>query len=230
MQKSWREDADKLTFISCLPLSSPSASSTTSTSLDLGQERRKLSSYDEGEDRTFVRPGVDDASEKMLGDVNLFLYDVEDEDEDEDGNETPLQPGSTEPSTSSQNPSFPARISGEIELMIGSKPQQGKGYGRASLLLFLWYISTHLTQILEEFRPSKLNPSRLEYLRVKVHQTNARSIGLFESLGFEKVGDGRSNWFGEVELRMGSGDLHGRFGGDWVGKVLEYAVAEDTPL
>jgi RimJ/RimL family protein N-acetyltransferase len=61
MQKSWREDGDKLTFIVCLPLSLPSSSSS---------EKSRV-----------IVPEETDAPERMLGDVNLFLrFDNEDED------------------------------------------------------------------------------------------------------------------------------------------------------
>ncbi|KAF3005930.1 hypothetical protein E8E13_009931 [Curvularia kusanoi] len=59
MQRSWRTDADKLTFIVCTRLS-------------------------EGE-VDCVTAGQQDAPEWMVGDVNLFLCDDEDEDEDGDG-------------------------------------------------------------------------------------------------------------------------------------------------
>lgn len=59
MQKSWREDADKLTFIVC---AAPPSS-------DLG----KLS---------HIVPEVQDAPEHMIGDVNLFLYVDNEDDED----------------------------------------------------------------------------------------------------------------------------------------------------
>ncbi|KAI4735229.1 hypothetical protein E4T50_14252 [Aureobasidium sp. EXF-12298] len=57
MQRSWRQDPDKLTFIACLP---PSAIPTT------------------------ITPKQDDAPSLMLGDINLFLNDDDEEDEDED--------------------------------------------------------------------------------------------------------------------------------------------------
>jgi RimJ/RimL family protein N-acetyltransferase len=66
MQRSWRQDPDKLTFIACLP---PSPTSTT------------------------ITPGKDDAPSQMLGDINLFLVDDDssssssDDDEDKDNND-----------------------------------------------------------------------------------------------------------------------------------------------
>ncbi|KAI4846994.1 hypothetical protein E4T44_04757 [Aureobasidium sp. EXF-8845] len=59
MQRSWRKDADKLTFIACLP---PSLIPTT------------------------ITPGQEDAPSQMLGDINLFLVDDDDEDDDTGSN------------------------------------------------------------------------------------------------------------------------------------------------
>ncbi|RPA92155.1 hypothetical protein L873DRAFT_1750840, partial [Choiromyces venosus 120613-1] len=58
MQKSWREDGDKLTFIACLPPPSPST-------------------------KTIVA-GEHDIPTRMLGDVNLFLYPSSDHDGGDD--------------------------------------------------------------------------------------------------------------------------------------------------
>lgn len=58
MQQSWRQDSDKLTFIACLPPSTPVNSDTA------------------------ITPKQDDAPSRMIGDINLFLVD-DDDDEDE---------------------------------------------------------------------------------------------------------------------------------------------------
>ncbi|PBP25143.1 N-acetyltransferase [Diplocarpon rosae] len=54
MQQSWRADHDKLTFIACLPLPSPT---------------------------TALEPGISDSPTQMLGDVNLFLTPSDEDDE-----------------------------------------------------------------------------------------------------------------------------------------------------
>jgi RimJ/RimL family protein N-acetyltransferase len=164
MQQSWRTDNDKLTFIVCLPRSSSNEVSE-------------------------VHDGVDDSPERMIGDINLFLFEPEDDgDDDED------EPNSsTEPSNA---------VVGEIELMIARKDLHRQGYGRAALLSFVGYILDSWAQIGAEYNKSGSNgvPKSLDYLRVKINQSNARSIALFESIGFEQTAAG-ANYFGEIELR-----------------------------
>lgn len=68
MQKSWREDGDKLTFIACLPRNSEGT---------LGDEKVPV-----------VQGGLDDSDAKMIGDVNLFLSVDDDNDDDDQSQNT----------------------------------------------------------------------------------------------------------------------------------------------
>jgi RimJ/RimL family protein N-acetyltransferase len=156
MQQSWREDGDKLTFIACV-------------SKSVGSE--------DGKDA--VVGGIDDADEKMIGDVNLFLSE-DDEDDKSDG----------EAETK--------KVIGEVEIMIAEQVARGKGFGKAILLIFLWYILTNIDLILGEFTKGK---AELNFLRVKIDAENERSIKLFEKVGFTKTSS-TPNYFGEVELRL----------------------------
>jgi RimJ/RimL family protein N-acetyltransferase len=130
----------------------------------------------------------------MIGDINLFLFEPEDDDdEDEDSGKQAL-PNSTKPSNA---------LVGEIELMIARKDLHRQGYGRAALLSFTAYILATWTQIAAEYSNSSSEghtPRSLQYLRVKINQSNARSIALFQSIGFVQTAAG-ANYFGEVELR-----------------------------
>jgi len=147
MQRSWRTDHDKLTFIVCLPTGAGEA-----------------------------RGGHDDAPERMIGDINLFLFEPDD-DEDDDA---------------------AGGVVGEIELMIARKDLHRQGYGRAALLAFLDYVLGSWDAVSWEYGHGDIAkpPS---YLRVKINQENARSIALFKSIGFTMAE--HANYFGEVELR-----------------------------
>ena len=132
MQQSWRQDADKLTFIMCLPIRQQHQHQhqpfvTSAEDQDQWQDQDIEGNYH-------------DSPDKMLGDVNLFLRIEEDEeDDDDDGDE----------GEKGENPT--ARIVGEIELMVAEKRNHRLGYGRAALLSFLKYIEDHEGEILSEF-------------------------------------------------------------------------------
>lgn len=164
MQRSWRTDNDKLTFIVCQSREPESATQT-------------------------MQGGQDDRPERMIGDINLFLFEPEDDD-DEDGEQAP---NSTKQSNA---------LVGEIELMIARKDLHRQGYGRAAFLSFTAYILDTWAHIASECSSGSgsRTPRSLQYLRVKINQSNERSIALFQSIGFVQTAAG-PNYFGEVELR-----------------------------
>lgn len=92
--------------------------------------------------------------------------------------------------------------------MIACPQARGQGLAQEALQAFIWYISTSLPTILEEYmRQDKAKESKLSYLRVKIDQENKRSLSLFEKLGF-KHSTG-PNYFGEMELRASISDVGG---------------------
>jgi RimJ/RimL family protein N-acetyltransferase len=117
--------------------------------------------------------GECDSPFRMIGDVNLFLSAA---DEDDEG------------------------CIGELELMIAPTSIRRQGYGRATILTFMQYIQSHLEEILAEYRKGEEKEMmNLLQLKVKIGSRNEKSIRLFESIGFLKVGEG-PNYFGEFEL------------------------------
>ena len=171
MQRSWREDADKLTFIVC-------AHYGEHYYKDIIRSPRTRS----------IISGQQDAPEWMIGDVNLFLYDDEDEDEEdgEDGN------------SNGGEKDEPKSVIGELEIMIARKDQQGKGMAQETLRAFMSYIQSQLDGMGFEYAGRR--GIALKHLRVKIDKDNLRSLRLFERVGFVRTST-EPNYFGEVELR-----------------------------
>ncbi|KAL2191824.1 hypothetical protein L209DRAFT_700289 [Thermothelomyces heterothallicus CBS 203.75] len=159
-QESWRASHDKLTFIVCQPLAAV-----------------------EGGEGGTVQAGGPDAPERMVGDVNLFLYPYEDE------GSIAAVPGAV-----------PEFCVGEVDIMIADRQHRGKGLGRAVVQAFLYYVHRHLDGIMREYAEDKdmTSPPRLKLLKAKINQNNKTSIALFERLGFEQ--EGAVDYFGEVKL------------------------------
>lgn len=199
MQQSWRSDHDKLTFIACLPITPSSPSMNNSTTTATTSTRKENREPDKTVFNNFsvttsneIQPGRYDEPSTMIGDVNLFLTPSDSDSETEsleDEQERNLSP---------------RRCTGELELMIASPNYRRRGYGRATLLAFLRYISAHLDDILSEYNAGISGDREAERgmtlgkLRVKIGQENLGSLRLFEGLGFGRVGE--VNYFGELEL------------------------------
>ena len=88
---------------------------------------------------------------------------------------------------------------------------------------FMGYIHSHWDEVAAEFGSAPSAGRKLSYLRVKINEENTGSIRLFEGLGFEKTGDGKANFFGEVELRRK--DCGTREGEGFVEGVFEECMA-----
>lgn len=212
MQRSWREDADKLTFIICTHHGSDYYNLVV-------RHPRTVS----------IIPGKQDAPENMIGDVNLFLYDDEEDDEEGEGKGANSEgEGKEYKSQEKEKGTFKVRnVVGELEIMIARKDQRGMGMARETLTAFMSYIQSSLDGILFEYAGVGKSVI-LKYLRVKIDKDNARSLGLFEGMGFVKT-SGEPNYFGEMELRtpVVEGrlkDIESKIGLEGFGKVVRYAV------
>lgn len=235
MQRSWRLDSDKLTFIICQPRDETSSLSSTTTpgSSSSSSSDREKETQQEKDHKNQITATKDDSPDRMIGDINLFLFPL-----DSSSSPSPSPSSSPSPSPSSSKapppPPPPPKILGEIEIMIADKSSQRKGHGKTALRTFLDYILEHWSLIGREFSSSSSSSSlysvsstsfsaaaaaispQLAYLRVKVHETNVGSIRLFESVGFQRVSE-TANYFGEIEMRWyttGDGDGGGHTGGE----------------
>ena len=197
MRQSWVSDRDKLTFVVCLPL--PHTSTINHGGLNVTVDK--------------LLPGEWDGGERIIGDINLFLFEKEEEGQDccsgnTDSADYPIK------RLPQEHGQIDTNLIGEIELMIARKDLHHQGYGRAALVTFMKLVLSLWQQIAEQYRdttPKKSANSRpvtlpgLAYLRAKINQSNEKSVRLFESVGFEQVGG--ANHFGEVELRYRH-DIH----------------------
>lgn len=163
MQAAWAGDEDKLTFI------------ILDTGLLAAAEARGLAR-------------VEAEVEAMVGDVNLFLLQ-EDEDEGEEGGAD-----GPPPSPPPSRPPPPAAV-GEVEIMVAVPAARRRGLGAAAVRLLLTYARAHLG---------------LGRVVAKVGRGNAASVRLFTAaLGFRVAKE--VPVFDEVHLRA---DLAEGVGGD----------------
>ena len=176
MQRSWRTDKDKLTFIVCLPL-----------------PRKEVSE----EDVVSIGPGEYDSDETMIGDINLFLLENEGETDNPITNDT---------ATNGRETSLIGEIELMIARKELQRRGYGRAALLTFIeyVLLNWHriageYAAYQNSCLEESPQPKCVPE-LAYLRAKIHETNERSIRLFKSVGFATAGDGH-NYFGELELR-----------------------------
>jgi len=158
MQASWRQDADKLTFIVC---TRPTAFAAPATEDGSGSLELQPS----------LTPGQEDTPDCMIGDVNLLLYPCDDDDGDEEDKGDVVGELEIMIARAEARGKGLAKeaLQAFIWYVLYSLPdvmgeyKQGSGNGKEK------------------------RSSQLKYLRVKIDKDNVRSLGLFENLGFRRV-------------------------------------------
>ncbi|KAI1117166.1 acetyltransferase domain-containing protein [Nemania sp. NC0429] len=204
-QQSWRTAHDKLTFIVCRAVVDDAGASA-----------------DPETDPGPVYAGQDDASTRMVGDVNLFLTPCDDGEDDEDEDEETDADGAA-------GESGPCDLQGEIDIMIAARENRHKGLGEAAVRAFLRYLSRNHEAIVREYvrggaspavgdafgvtntettaaaatattttKEKQKNSARLKRLVAKINADNAGSIRLFGNLGFRQRGG--PNYFNEISM------------------------------
>jgi RimJ/RimL family protein N-acetyltransferase len=152
-----------------------------------------------------IQAGVVDADDRIIGDINFFLYPSGD---DERGDEKlDSQPDST-PAAERKRENRARLCVGEIDVMIADRKHRSRGLGRAAVTAFLAYIHRNLDAILAEYAavdssdeaPTAAPIAELTAVMAKINATNTASVTLFTRLGF--VPHGGVNYFGERELRL----------------------------
>lgn len=155
MQISWRDDPKKCTFI---VHSAEGMRGGANDTFDVGQHL-----------------------ETMVGDVNLFLSESDDDSIDGEDRGSDDAPDSGEALHSESDP----RIQAEIDIMIADKQSQNKGMGRAATCTMLLY-GTRMLGVKRFF--------------CKINEDNKASLSLFKSLGFEQCD--YAACFRQIELEL----------------------------
>jgi hypothetical protein len=158
MQQSWRDDETKCTFIVH------------------AKELCHFSGKGDMEDaatNSFLEFRVKEHLDAMIGDVNLFLSEMDDDENDENKADKP------------EDPSQSLLLQAEIDIMIAEKEHRGKGLGRSATCAMMLYGA------------SKLGICRFF---CKINEDNEASISLFKSIGFRQCG--YAACFKQVELEL----------------------------
>ena len=173
MQRTWRNDGDKLTFIICRHFKLPSSMNPNA-----------VESHDDTRDRP-----LHDELDAMIGDVNLFISVLPDEGEDETSSipTSPLITGELELMIAI--PSHRRQGHGKHALLLFlTYILRNEG---AILSEFHGHSATSATATTAQFT----------YFSAKIGVANHGSLALFEGLGFTKTREVPS-WFGEWEVRI----------------------------
>lgn len=168
MQKSWKEDEDKCTFIVLAKHKCCSLDAKCSASFLTSSGTRCLP--EEGDKDKIVQLGADFITQNlnaMVGDVNLFVSRECESLEDDDVGNFESKPDQELDQNNKQ-----VFIQAELDIMIAEKQSQQKGYGLEAVRLMMIYGAERLG---------------ITRFYVKIKDSNTASRHLFETrLGFKE--------------------------------------------
>ncbi|KAL2815591.1 GNAT domain-containing protein [Aspergillus cavernicola] len=209
MQESWRNDADKLTFIICHPTQNP---------------------YPYDDNAQVSLSEEDDSATRMIGDINLFLKI----DDGEEGTLEPVVIGEIELMIAEKNDRGRgfgrAALLAFLRYVIAHEGEVvGEFVGKDEMAVNVKKKALALDAEVGEGEGEK--ELKIAALSVKVGQSNERSLALFESVGFRRVTE-EANYFGEWELRkmdLGIGGVEGELEGSGVKGYREVTYFRLSP-
>lgn len=173
MQKSWRQDHNKLTFIVCRPYSQPGRGTSALSPADI---------------ICGLHPGGRDKPDYMIGDVNLFLQ--KDFEVDKNGEDTEKAYMKGEIELMIADPEYRGKGIGKATLLAFLRYIREKEAQIIKTFVEGEEASGNgIVDLGDHIR-----------LAVKIGEDNERSKKLFGSVGFEQIGE--PNYFKEVELQL----------------------------
>mmetsp|Transcript_6935 Transcript_6935/g.8773 ORF Transcript_6935/g.8773 Transcript_6935/m.8773 type:complete len:264 (+) Transcript_6935:65-856(+) len=188
MQESWKHDETKCTFIVLakdlchdIPTSSilDTPASMTMTMTDNDNVVVDGDGQEECRERDFILRNLN----AMIGDVNLFLSEIESEEEQDDENDECVGGQETK--------IVGTEIQSELDVMIAEETYQRKGLGREASLMMMLYGAKTLG---------------IQRFFVKIKEENLPSLKLFQVLGFHEYDYAACFKEFEYELRFDSSE------------------------
>jgi len=171
MQQSWLNDKTKCTFI----VHAIEACQHTIKKFETASEMESSS------ENNFL---VEDNLDAMIGDVNLFLSEMEDSYESDRNENSEIREVKTEVTAQGMG-SSKKMVEAEVDIMIARREFRGKGLGRAATCAMLLYGATKLG---------------IHRFFCKINEDNTDSIRLFKAIGFVECD--YAACFKQVELEL----------------------------